>query len=143
MGDNVDSLSREERSALMSKVRSRGNRSTEVVVESALSANRIAGWKKHPMEVIGQPDFYFPSVRLAVFVDGCFWHACPRCGRIPKTRREFWEKKIIGNRKRDLRTRRQLRTAGFSTMRVWEHELKDAFWLSRLKARIAKLRRER
>jgi DNA mismatch endonuclease (patch repair protein) len=123
----------------MAKVKGKGNRSTEIVVEAALSANRIAGWEKHPIAVIGRPDFYFRSVRLALFVDGCFWHACPKCGRIPKTRTRFWETKITENRKRDLRKRRQLRNSGFATMRVWEHELKQTSWLKRLKARIAKL----
>jgi len=135
-----DPLSKRERSALMSKVRSKGNQSTEKAVESSLRANKITGWKKHPKNVVGRPDFYFPVVRLAVFVDGCFWHACPKCGRIPKSRVEFWATKIAGNRQRDNRTRRQLWNDGFAVMRVWEHELRRSSWIKRLQVRILKLR---
>jgi DNA mismatch endonuclease (patch repair protein) len=84
-----DSLTKSERSQLMAKVRGTGNRSTEAVVEAALRAERIRGWKKHPEDVPGRPDFYFPRYRLAIFVDGCFWHACPNCGRIPKSNVEL------------------------------------------------------
>lgn len=118
-----DPLSKRERSALMSKVRSSGNQSTEKTVESVLRANRITGWRKHAKNVPGRPDFYFPKARLAVFVDGCFWHACPKCGRIPKTRVKFWAEKIAGNRRRDNRIRGQLWRKGFSVIRIWEHEI--------------------
>jgi DNA mismatch endonuclease, patch repair protein len=118
-----DPLSKRERSALMSKVRSRGNQSTEKSVESVLRANKIVGWKKHAKNVPGRPDFYFPKARLAVFVDGCFWHACPKCGRIPKTRVRFWAEKIAGNRRRDNRIHRQLWRNGFRVIRIWEHDL--------------------
>lgn len=118
-----DPLSKRERSVLMSKVRNSGNQSTELAVESLLRINKIRGWKKHPKNVIGHPDFFFPATKLAVFVDGCFWHACPKCGRIPKTRVKFWADKIAGNRRRDSRIRRQLSKTGFSVMRIWEHEV--------------------
>ena len=134
-----DPLSKRERSALMSKVRSRGNQSTEKAVESILRANKITGWRKHPKNVIGRPDFYFPKVRLAVFVDGCFWHACPKCGRIPKSRINFWATKIAGNRQRDNRIRRRLWRTRFAVMRIWEHELRRISWVKRLQAKILKL----
>ena len=89
----ADSISKKERSALMAKVRSKGNRSTEGKVEAALKSARIKGWKKHPKDVPGCPDFYFPKSRLAVFVDGCFWHACPKCGRLPSSNAEYWTPK--------------------------------------------------
>lgn len=141
MGDTLskDTLSKEERSARMSLVRSKGNKSTEVFVEEALTANGIVGWKKHPKEVPGKPDFYFPKHRLAVFVDGCFWHMCPVCGRLPKSRQEFWHVKIDQNRRRDNRTRRKLRALGYHTMRIWEHELKAPNWISRLRNRLARI----
>lgn len=93
----------------MAKVRSRGNRSTEGRAEAILLEHGITGWIKHPSDILGSPDFYFPKQRLALFVDGCFWHACPRCGRIPKSRVDFWVAKIDANRRRDNRTRRSLR----------------------------------
>lgn len=123
----------------MSLVRSRGNKSTELFVEEALKANRITGWKKHPQNIPGKPDFYFPKHRLAVFVDGCFWHMCPICGRLPKSRQEFWRTKIDENRQRDNRIKRKLRALGYRTMRIWEHELKTTGWLSRLQKRLVRI----
>lgn|ERR1017187_6549518 len=128
-----DSLTKSERSQLMAKVRGTGNRSTEAVVEAALRAERIRGWKKHPEDVPGRPDFYFPRYRLAIFVDGCFWHACPNCGRIPKSNVEFWRTKIDQNRRRDNRVRRRMRRLGFHVVRVWEHEAHAARWIGRLR----------
>ncbi len=132
----ADSLTRAERSQLMAKVRAKGNRSTEVVVEAALRLERISGWRKHPKKVMGSPDFYFPRYRIAVFVDGCFWHACPNCGRIPKTNVEFWSTKIDENRRRDNRVRRRMRQLGLHVVRVWEHEVRTAGWIGRLRRMI-------
>ena len=73
----------------------------------------------------GKPDFVFPKERLAVFVDGCFWHACPRCYIKPKQNAKFWREKIGGNKKRDLKVSRQLRAEGWSVCRIWECRLKE------------------
>lgn len=136
----TDTLTAAERSVLMAKVRGTGNRSTEGLVEAVLVAEKIRGWKKHPDHVPGKPDFYFPRYRLAVFVDGCFWHACPRCGRIPKSNTQFWTTKIEQNRCRDNRVRRQLRKLGYHAMRIWEHEVAGDRWLPRLRRTIMVLR---
>lgn len=136
----IDPLSESERSERMSRVRGKGNRSTEGLVEAALVAAGIGGWIKHPNDVPGRPDFYFPEIQLAVFVDGCFWHACPKCQRrMPTTRAEFWRKKIDGNRRRDQRIRRQLWSQGYHVMRIWEHDLKRDAWLKRLRSMLRKL----
>lgn len=82
-----------------------------------------------------RPDFVFREVRLAVFVDGCFWHGCPRHGTQPKGNAAFWRKKISINRARDRRVNRVLRRAGWHPLRVWEHELKNKDCL------LARLRR--
>ena len=116
----------------MAKVRSKDNRSTELKAMSTLEKSGIKGWIRHPSDIAGHPDFYFPEERLVVFVDGCFWHACPECGRIPKTRVEFWRTKIEGNRRRDLSLTRALRKRGYHVMRVWEHVLRDDKWIRRL-----------
>lgn len=135
-----DPLSKAERSARMSKVRSKGNRSTESRVESALVEAGISGWEKHHKEILGKPDFFFPRYRLALFVDGCFWHACPVCKRrIPASRPEFWRKKIDENRRRDNRQHRRLRKEGYHVMRVWEHELKRDTWLKRLRSKLSRI----
>ena len=59
-----------------------------------------------------------------MFVDGCFWHACPVCYREPENNREFWRKKISGNRERDLKVTRELEEAGWVVLRFWEHEVR-------------------
>ena len=121
----MDPLSPAARSALIAKVRSKGNASTEAVVVTLFRQASITGWRRHPKGLIGKPDFYFPKAKLLLFVDGCFWHACPTCRRNPpQTRATFWQQKIDGNRRRDNRTRRKLRAQGYRVFRIWEHELK-------------------
>lgn len=130
---NLDRLTQHERSALMAKVRSTGNRSTEIAVERTFQNHAITGWQKHPNEVIGTPDFFFPKKKLAVFVNGCFWHGCEKCKRkTPKNRRSFWLAKIQQNRRRDAKVLRQLRRSGFRTLTIWEHSLATDRWLDRL-----------
>lgn len=125
----------------MAKVRSQGNRSTEMKVQQLLEKRGIRGWEKHPKRMLGRPDFYFPELRIALFVDGCFWHACPVCQRrTPATRRMFWAEKIDANRRRDNRTHRQLRRQGFHVLRVWEHELSDEKWVARLRRMMTRVR---
>jgi DNA mismatch endonuclease, patch repair protein len=129
-----DPLSTDDRSQRMSKVRSTGNRSTEMRVAATLVSLGIRGWQKHPPEVLGKPDFLFTSERVAVFVDGCFWHGCPYCRRnTPVYRRDFWKSKIDGNRRRDRRIRSDLRAQGYKVICIWEHSLNNRTWLTRLR----------
>jgi DNA mismatch endonuclease, patch repair protein len=128
----MDSLAKEARSALMAKVRSRGNRSTEVQLRLALVRAEVAGWKLHPKSVFGQPDFWFPRNRVALFVDGCFWHGCKRCLRLPKSNRRYWKDKIGGNINRAKLINRELRSIGITVLRFWEHDVNDYRTLKRL-----------
>lgn len=131
--EKYDQLSRSERSIHMAKIRSKGNRSTELFVESVLRQCKITGWKKHPANIVGTPDFFFPKAKLAVFVNGCFWHGCRRCARnIPQNRREFWIAKLEQNRRRDVRVLRQLRRMGIHAVTVWEHALRNDRWINRI-----------
>lgn len=114
----------QQRSKLMSKVRGKGNKSTELSLRLALVRAGVRGWRMHPKEVAGCPDFYFPRNRLAVFVDGCFWHACKRCGHVPKTRSSFWSLKFARTRHRALRVAREMRRQQIAMVRFWEHEIK-------------------
>lgn len=75
----------------------------------------------------GKPDIVIVSRRLAIFVDGCFWHQCPEHFRIPKTNHEFWTTKIARNVARDAIVNEQLTAAGWKVIRIWEHELKSCF----------------
>lgn len=138
----TDPLSVDDRSTLMAKVRSRGNRSTEGRVAKALHEHSVVGWNKHAKDIPGTPDFYFPALRLAVFVHGCFWHGCPICGRsIPRTRTAFWQNKIEGNRRRDQRARRRLWRHGYHVFRVWEHDLGSEAWIHRLLSAVRRIGR--
>lgn len=132
----ADKISKEKRSALMAKIRSTGNRSTEGRVEAALRGAGIFNWEKHSRTISGCPDFYFPAAHLAVFVDGCYWHACPKCCRMPSSNVDYWNAKIDSNRRRDNRIRRQLRASGISVMRIWEHEIKHESWIRRLNRKL-------
>lgn len=69
-----------------------------------------------------RPDIVFPAAKVAVFVDGCFWHWCPRHRTFPKANRAWWVEKLMANRRRDRDTDRKFRAAGWLPLRVWEHE---------------------
>jgi DNA mismatch endonuclease (patch repair protein) len=131
---NRDPLSESKRSAQMSRIRSKGNQSTEIRVESALRGLGITGWEKHPKGIVGTPDFFFPRAKLAVFVNGCFWHGCRKCSRnVPRNRRAFWLAKLEQNMRRDGRVRRELRRSGYRTVTIWEHSLGADRWLGRVR----------
>jgi DNA mismatch endonuclease (patch repair protein) len=113
-----------ERSRIMSAIHGKDNRTTELSFRLALVRAHIKGWKIHPADLPGRPDFFFPSANLAVFLDGCFWHGCPICGHVPRTNRSYWKEKIKRNKERDSKTTARLHTEGFQVLRFWEHELK-------------------
>lgn len=75
-------------------------------------------------EIFGTPDFVVPELRIAIFVDGCFFHGCPQHYTKPKGNTVYWSKKIKANRKRDKLVNRTLRAEGWIVMRIWEHELR-------------------
>lgn len=134
-----DPLSPRERSQQMSRIRGSANASTEVVVEARLKQLRLTAYEKHPSDVIGRPDFFFRAARLAIFVDGCFWHGCARCARrTPRNNRSFWREKIVANRKRDQRVRRGANRVGIRVVRLWEHELRNDAWTSRVSRALAR-----
>lgn len=112
------------RSRIMSAIRGHGNASTEKRMIRILRENGISGWRRN-QKLPGSPDFAFRAERVALFVDGCFWHGCPRCYREPKQNTEFWREKIARNAARDKRVSRQLRRTGWSVLRFWEHALRD------------------
>jgi DNA mismatch endonuclease, patch repair protein len=111
------------RSAAMSRVRGKGNRTTEIRLRYALVNARISGWCLHP-DLPGRPDFFFHQDKIALFVDGCFWHGCPRCGHIPTTNRAFWKMKIERNQQRGKKWDRLLRRQGIAVIHIWECHLK-------------------
>lgn len=112
-----------ERSERMRAVRGRGNKTTEARLRAAIVRAGLADWCIAPSNLTGRPDFFFPRSRLAVFVDGCFWHGCSRCGHLPRKNAEFWRIKIKRNKQRDHATSLALRADGVQVIRLWEHEL--------------------
>lgn len=108
-----------KRSAVMSLIRSRGNRDTELRMIALFRAHGLTGWRR-AAALPGKPDFVFRAAKLALFVDGCFWHGCPRHGRVPDSRREYWLPKLARNKARDRAVTCTLRAAGWRVLRVWE-----------------------
>lgn len=109
----------------MKAVKGRGNKTTELLYRLMLVRAGIKGWKMHPKGVVGKPDFFFPAERVAVFVDGCFWHGCARCGHVPKVNNSFWAAKLERNRQRDAEKVFKLQTEGIRSIRIWEHDIRE------------------
>jgi len=121
----ADTVSPAVRSRIMGSIRSRGNRTTEIRLARLLGAAGILGWRRHARIAGCFPDFAFPLHRLAVFVDGCFWHGCPAHFKPPSSNRGYWGPKMAGNRERDRAAPARLSRAGWRAIRIWEHELDD------------------
>ena len=148
----ADVFSKKKRSEVMSRIRSRGNAATELALARLLRRNKITGWRRHVQVRIAEfgvrnnfknrsavptfrishselrtfavrPDFIFHKSRTAIFVDGCFWHGCPKHAIKPKNNRAFWHRKLAANKARDRLVTRALRRAGWRVLRIWEHEL--------------------
>lgn len=123
----MDVFDKEKRSLVMSRIRSVGAKSTELKLRSMLEEAGYSHWQEHDPSLPGRPDFSFPEAKVAVFVDGCFWHGCPHChdGHIPKSNCAYWSGKIARNKRRDRRVSTQLRRLGWTVIRVWECRLKE------------------
>lgn len=165
----ADVFSKAKRSEVMSRIRSHGNKDTELRLMAVFRAQRITGWRRQvgirfhvsdsrfqvpagrkrvknlepetwnmkPPTKFVRPDFVFRREKVAVFVDGCFWHGCPEHYRRPKGNRSFWDAKIARNIERDAEVTKALRKAGWRVLRLWEHELAK----KREKRLLARLRR--
>lgn len=107
----------------MAKVRQKGT-GAEIALRRALF--KIGLRYRVSFEVLKKPrrvaDIVFPAKRVAVFVDGCFWHGCPVHASWPRQNAEFWRRKIEANRLRDIDTNTRLRSIGWTVLRFWEHE---------------------
>lgn len=114
------------RSSNMKAIKSGNNASTERRLRAYMVQMGIRGWHLRPSGVPGCPDFIFSAKKIAVFVDGCFWHSCPRCGHMPKSNVKYWKAKLTRNKARDRAVNRELRSGGFTVIRFWECEMKRA-----------------
>lgn len=120
----ADVFSRAKRSLIMSRVKSSGNRATELKLIKIFREYGFKGWRRHST-IFGRPDFVFPTQRVAIFVDGCFWHGCPKHGQVPATNNRFWQEKLQRNKRRDRLVGKTLRSAGWLVLRIWQHEFRN------------------
>ena len=118
----ADVLTPEQRAYNMSRIRGKDT-SPELKLRKILSAEGIRGYRIH-YDLPGKPDIVFTKKKIAIFIDGCFWHKCPVCFQEPETRKEFWMKKIRSNIERDKKVDGQLTNDGWTVIRIWEHEIK-------------------
>jgi len=118
----TDVFSKNKRSEVMSRIRSRGNRDTELALIAFFRKHHIIGWRRN-RPLPGKPDFVFPAAHLIIFVDGCFWHGCKSHSKPPQTNCDYWSKKLRRNRQRDQSVARLLRNRGWRVIRLWEHDL--------------------
>ena len=117
----VDRISKEKRSKIMSAIRSK-NTKPELALRKALWSKGLRYRIHFGKEKI---DIAFPTEKLAIFVDGCFWHGCPTHSHIPKTNKSYWIPKLRKNQQRDLLKNERLLNRGWEIIRIWDHELKD------------------
>ncbi|MEW6212532.1 MAG: very short patch repair endonuclease [Acidobacteriota bacterium] len=120
----TDTFTEQERSRVMRSVKSRGNVSTELKAVRLFRENKITGWRRH-QPLAGKPDFIFPKKRLAIFIDGCFWHGHDCRNLTPAQNADYWRAKIKRNVERDARVTKELEAKGWRVLRVWECELKQ------------------
>ena len=120
----ADNLTKEQRSYCMSRIRSKWT-AQEKEIHNFLKGNKIKH-KMHP-NLPGCPDILITKSKTAVFLNGCFWHKCPKCYKEPKTKKEYWVPKIENNVKRDRKNAKFLKSLGFKVIEVWGHEVKKDF----------------
>jgi len=125
------------RSKNMAAIRSRGNVSTELRMMKILRLNKLTGWRRNT-PVFGKPDFVWKIGQVALFVDGCFWHGCPKCRRKPINNAEYWEFKIIRNQRRDREVTAYLNNNGWNVIRIWECQIASPITVRRLKRILTK-----
>lgn len=137
MTDRVDVPTR---SRIMSRIRKKWSQ-IDQTIHNVLKSAKV----RHSMypKLLGSPDvLVYPDV--LVFLDGCFWHCCPKCFRLPKSRLKYWRPKLVGNKRRDAKISRLLRKQGWKVARIWEHEIRarpNAILLKLVKLRSRRLGR--
>lgn len=132
----ADNLKPEDRAKTMRSVKTK-NTGLERSVASMLAGMHLRGWRKHVKELPGKPDIVFEAERVAIFVDGCFWHRCRICNRpLPKTNVDYWVRKINNNVRRASDADEKLTHDGWRVVRIWEHELKNETFRSEVRLRL-------
>lgn len=121
----ADIFDKTKRSEIMKKVRSKNNKSTELKLIQIFKENNIHGWRRN-YKVNGHPDFVFLKKKIAIFVDGCFWHGHDCRNTKPKQNQEYWDKKRDRNMQHDKEITEYFENRGWTVIRIWECELKKS-----------------
>jgi DNA mismatch endonuclease (patch repair protein) len=112
-------------SKIMSSIK-RSNTKPELIVRNALWGNGIRGYRVHWKGVPGTPDISFPGKKIAVFINGCFWHRCPHCNpNLPKSHLDFWKEKFDRNIERDKAKIKELSDLGWKSLTIWECQVRS------------------
>lgn len=119
----ADIFDTKKRSSIMSKVRSKNNKSTEIKLIKIFKEYDIKGWRRN-YNVKGHPDFVFLDKKIAVFVDGCFWHGHDCRNTRPSSNADYWNKKRERNIEHDKEITEMFEKRGWIVLRIWECELK-------------------
>jgi DNA mismatch endonuclease (patch repair protein) len=97
----------------------------EIMLRRAVWGVGCRGYRVHPKGIIGKPDIAYARWKVAVFVDGCFWHVCPKCYVAPSSNVSYWDAKRERNQHRDEEVSSALSGQGWQVVRIWEHEIRD------------------
>lgn len=119
----MDTHTAQQRSYNMSRITSE-NTQPEILFRRYIWNKGVKGYRLH-VKLQGKPDLYFPKKKVAVFIDGCFWHRCPECFIKPKSNNDYWDAKIKMNVLRDKTVNKSLETDNIKVVRIWEHEIKN------------------
>jgi DNA mismatch endonuclease, patch repair protein len=120
----MDKITKETRSENMRAIKSQSK--LENRVSTALWKMGFR-FRKNDKTLFGKPDISIKKYKVVIFIDSCFWHACPEHGNMPKTNIEFWSKKLERNKNRDIIVQSHYREKGWNILRIWEHEIKEDF----------------
>jgi DNA mismatch endonuclease (patch repair protein) len=119
---STDVMTREQRSRCMSQIRGK-NTKIEIQLRKAVWSTGLR-YRLH-VKLPGTPDLAFSKSKVALFIDGCFWHGCPLHAVRPKSNRAFWQRKFAQNSARDKRVNRELKERGWKVLRCWEHDVEQ------------------
>lgn len=119
----MDVHSKKTRSFNMSQIKSI-NTKPEIKFRKVLWKTGVRGYRVKT-KIYGKPDIYFPKKKLAIFIDGCFWHKCKVCYKEPKSNQKFWINKIEANINRDSKVNSILKTQNIYVVRIWEHLIRE------------------
>jgi len=117
----MDVLTKKQRKYCMSRIKDK-NTKIEIILRKYIWNGGLKGYRLNN-KICGKPDIYFRKKKIAIFIDGCFWHKCPKCFIEPKSNTAFWKNKMMKNSFRDKKINKFLKKEGIVVLRFWEHEI--------------------